>query len=213
MSISSSECFCFSPFQHHLWNKHSRKHLEKSTLPCTITIIIIIIIIIITMGSCALDDYVALLRISSSKQLNEDTTFVIVDDNVKIATCIRSRTAVNRGLNRTMSLPAVSRRWLSSQMESPTSPITTGRRDTRRSRWENIVCDHRNNALESRPRRHDQSVSLPTRSTEDIVESVNNRAGPHLQGTTVSSPKMPARKTTRSKGPRTFPSSLRSLPY
>lgn len=148
------------------------------------------------MASCALDEYLAALQISSSdKSSIEKTRFVLVDDNMKTTPdfLVASKIRPSRGVNRTHSLPTVSSRWINAEhdrrdsSQSPTLTHSTRKiqQVTKRCRWDDLTSDctssrttgstkndinnnHKHTTHTSRKRRsHDQFVALPTRSAEE----------------------------------------------
>lgn len=138
----------------------------------------------IIMASCALDEYLAGLQISSSDLSIEKTKFILVDDNMKITPdfLVASKRRSRRGLNRTHSLPTVSRRWVhTSESDSDDQSSLHSRRKNQvlnRCRWDDFTSDctgttkNKNNPKNKSARlplrrSHDQFVSLPMRSREE----------------------------------------------
>lgn len=182
---------------------------QKLDLRIDIVVLLLsIIIIVVIMTSCPLDNYLAALRLSSSAQKTEYTTFVIVDDNVKATPWVSNRISA-RGINRTQSLPAVSRPRIGGpQLESRTSLVVTGSKALKLSRWENLVSDGTRKTWDSR--NQDQSATIPTRSIEDV--ECSNETHKHSQDSTFQGPTIPPRISGRNVR-QSLPYSLRSLPY
>ena len=161
-----------------------------------------------TVMTC-LDQFLASLRVSSSKQGGRNTTLVIVDDNPKAPTpssTLDGSSMPTRPRERAMSLPPhSSSRWSPIGPQSRPSLSAAWKSHNGRSRWQDISAVGEERCHHSRY----QSISVPTRSKDTSPESVASSSSKRCSIAADSNSSC-HRGQFLSKD---LPPSLRALPY